>query len=170
MMGISQNSHASVEGLPLQLIITAVVLAITIPLMFGALHTYDKSKVENEIRSEISEIIATIQMIYVSGPGNRAIVEFNANNGAFTSIDNVKFGDEPGGNYSSVIRYTINGMQEVPTVLKSPNVPMISIDGSAFILMSGQYEIIVECLTHESDLNDDGLAPDNFIQLSLSAV
>ena len=102
MMGILQNSHASVEGLPLQLIITAIVLAITIPLMFGALQSYDKSKVENEIQSEINEFISAVQMVYVSGPGNRAIVEFNAPDGAFTPIDYVKFGDEPGGNYSSV--------------------------------------------------------------------
>ncbi len=169
MMVISQNSRASVEGLPLQLIITAVVLAITIPLMFGALQTYDKSKVENEIRSEIDEFISTVQLVYVSGPGNRAVIEFHVSNGAFTGIDYLKFGDEPGGNNYSVIRYRINGMQEVSTVLKSPNVPMISVEGNELTLMPGQYEIIVECLTHETDLNGDGLAPDNFIQLSLSS-
>ena len=169
MMRILRNNHASVEGLPLQLIITAVVLAITIPLMFGALRTYDKSKVENETRSEISEFISTVQLVYVSGPGNRAVVEFHAPNGAFTGIDYLKFGDAPGGNNSSVIRYKISGMQEVPTVLKSPNVPMMSVEDNEFTLMPGQYEIIVECLTHDCDLNGDGLAPDNFIQLSLSS-
>ena len=170
MMRILRNNHGSVEGLPLQLIIVAVVLAITVPLMFGALRTYDKSKVENELHSEINEFISAAQLVFVSGPGNRMMVKFHAADGAFTSLDYVKFGDGPGSNYSSVIRYKIGGMQEVPVVLKNPNVPMMSIEDNEFILMPGQYEIIVECFASEIDLNDDGLAPDNYVLLSLSAV
>ncbi len=160
----------AVEGLPLKLIITAIVLAITIPLMFGALKTYDKSKVEQEISAEIDRFISTVQLVYSSGPGNSAVLEFRAAKGTFTGLDYVKFGDEPGSNYSSVIRYKISGMQEVPAVIRSPNVPMMSTGNSTFEIMGGDYSIIAECMTSQSDLNDDGLAPDNYIQLSLSGV
>ena len=47
---------------------------------------------------------------------------------------------------------------------------MMSAEGNEFIIMPGQHDIIVECLTNETDLNGDGLAPDNYIQLSLSAI
>ena len=160
----------AVEGLPLKLIITAIVLAITIPLMFGALKTYDKSKVEQELSSEIDEFISAVQLIYSSGPGNSAALEFRAAKGTFTGLDYVKFGDEPGGDYSSVIWYRISGMSEVPKVIQSPNVPMMSSSNLTFEIMAGNYEIIAECLTSQSDLNDDGLAPDNYVQLSLSGV
>lgn len=157
----------AVEGLPLKLIVTAIVLAITIPLMFGALKTYDKSKVELELNSEIDGFISAVQLIYSSGPGNSAILEFRAARGSFTGLDYVKFGDQPGGNYSSVIQYKINGMQEVLRVIQLPNVPMMSSSNLTFEIMAGNYEIIAECLTCQSDINDDGLAPDNYIQLSL---
>lgn len=166
---LSKNNRA-VEGLPLKLIITAIVLAITIPLMFGALKTYDKSKVEQELSAEIDEFISGVQLIYSSGPGNSAVLEFRAAKGTFTGLDYVIFGDEPGGDYSSVIRYRISGIQEVPTVIQSPNVPMMSSSNSTFEIMAGNYEIIAECLTSQSDLNGDGFVPDNFIQLSLSGV
>lgn len=160
----------AVEGLPMKLIITAVVLAITVPMMFGALRTYDRSRVEQELGAEIDSFVSTIQLIYSSGPGNSAVQEFRAAKGAFTSIDYVRFGDMLGGNYSSVIRYRIGSMQEVPMVVRSPNVPMMSPDNSTFEVMSGTYQIIAECMCSQSDLNGDGLSPDNYVQLSMSGV
>ncbi|MCK5024341.1 MAG: hypothetical protein KAR56_01855 [Thermoplasmata archaeon] len=157
----------AVEGLPLKLIITAIVLAITIPMMFGALRTYDRSKVEQEIKSEIDRFISMAQLVYSSGSGNSAVLEFRAAKSTFTGIDYVRFGDVPDGNYSSVVRYRISGMPEVPTVILSPNVPLMSSGNSTFEIMSGNYQIIAECLTTLSDLNGDGLAPDNYVQLSL---
>ena len=166
-MRLSTDTRA-VEGLPLKLIITAIVLAITIPLMFGALKTYDKSKVEQELNSEIDRFISAVQLIYSSGPGNSAVLEFRAAKGTFTGLDYIKFGDEPGGDYSSVIRYRISGMQETPTVIQSPNVPMMCSSNLTFEIMPGTYEIIAECLTSQSDLNGDGLSPDNYIRLMLN--
>jgi len=157
----------AVEGLPLQLIITAIVLAITILMMFGALKTYDKSKVEQEINTEIDDFASAVQLIYSSGPGNSMVLEFRAVKGTFTGLDYIRFGDEPGSNYSSVIRYRISGMQEVPRVIKSPNVPMMSLENLTFEIMPGNYQIIAECITSQSDLNGDGLAPDNYVRLSL---
>ena len=55
-------------------------------------------------------------------------------------------------------------------VLEFPNVPMMTIEDIELTIMPGQYEIIAECLANESDMNGDGLAPDNYIQLSLSAI
>jgi len=166
---LAANTHA-VEGMPLQLIIVAVVLAITIPLMFGALRTYDKSKVEQELNSEIDNFIGMAKLAYTSGPGNSAIVEFRAAKGTFTSIDYVRFGAEPDNNFSSVIQYKLNNRPEVLIVVESPNVPMMSLDNSTFEIQPGEYKIMIECRSSQSDLNGDGLSPDNFIQLSLSGV
>ena len=157
----------AVEGLPLKLIITAIVLAITIPMMFGALRAYDRSKVELELSAEIDRFVSGVQLVYSSGPGNSMMLDFSAAKGTFTNLDYVRFGDVPGGNYSSVIRYRISGMQEVLAVIQSPNVPMMSSDNSVLEIMPGDYHIMAECVVSQQDLNGDGLGPDNYICLTL---
>ena len=167
---IVKDSASSIEGLPLQLIITAVVLAITVPIMFGGLNSYDQSKLETELMGEIQGFISDVQQIYLAGPGNSATMNFVVPNGALNSADYVIFGDGPQGNYSSVIRYRISGESEVPVVVASPNVPMMSEENAGLEVIPGTYSIIISCQSADADLNDDGFSPDNFVQLSLSSV
>lgn len=159
-----------VEGFPLKLMITAVVLAITVPMMFGALRTYDRARVEQDLQAEIDEFVSTAQLVYLSGPGNSAVVEFGAPKGAFTALDYVRFGDAPGGQMASVIRYKIGGSTETLTVIQSPNVPMMSPANETLEIMSGNCRIIVQCLNAQADLNGDGLLPDNYVMVSLSGI
>lgn len=162
---IGRNNNA-IEGLPLTMIVVMVVLAITIPLIIGSLRAYDRGRVEQEIASEIGRFISMVQLVYTSGPGNSVVIDFNAPSGSMTHIDCVKFGDEPGGNMSSVIRYMIHGRAEVMVLLESPNVPMISQNNTAFHISSGGYRIMAECISGNLDLNDDGLSSDTYVRLT----
>jgi hypothetical protein len=162
-----KSDSEAVEGMPLRLIITMVVLAITIPLIFGSLRAYDRARTEQQLASEIDEFTIMAQLVYISGPGNSAVIEFNCPSGSFTTVESVKFGDVPGGNFSSVIRYTVRGSPEVNMVVKSPNMPMMSADDCTFEIPSGNYEILVECESGSLDLNGDGYS-DTFVRLSLA--
>lgn len=159
----------TIEGLPLQLIITMVVLAITIPLMFGGLKSYDRSRLETEINAQIEEFAASAQILLISGPGNSATVDFTAPSGGLNRLDYMMFGDVPGGNFSSVIRYRIAGHQEASVLLRDPNVPMADDSDKTLELMPGEYRLNIRCLSSGTDLNGDGLLPDNFLQLSVSS-
>jgi len=161
------RDNKAIEGLPLTMIVVMVVLAITIPLIIGSLRAYDRGRVEQELASEIDRFISMVQLVYTSGPGNSAVIEFNAASGSMTHIDSVIFGDEPGGSMASIIRYTITGRVEVMTLLESPNVPMMSSSNTSFEISSGNYKIMAECVFGNLDLNGDGLSPDTFIRLAL---
>ena len=161
------KNNKAIEGLPLTMIVVMVVLAITVPLIIGSLRAYDRGRVEQEIASEIDRFISLVQLVYTSGPGNSAIIEFNAASGSMAHIDYVIFGDDLGGNMASVIRYTIQGRAEVMTILESPNVPMMSSDNSTFQISSGNYRILAECVSSSFDLNGDGLYADTYVRLDL---
>lgn len=127
------------------MLVTMVVLAITIPLVFSSLRAYDRGRVEATIISEIDEFVSSVQSIYISGPGNSVLVDFDLSPGAMTGIDYVMFGDSPGGNLSSVVRYKLNGAPERLLAIVSPNVPMTSNESAALTIMSGGYSIKAEC-------------------------
>jgi hypothetical protein len=162
------SNNKAIEGLPLTMIVVMVVLAITIPLIIGSLRAYDRGRVEQEMASEIDRFISMVQLVYMSGPGNSVVIEFNAASGSMTSIDYVKFGDDPGGNMASVIRYTVQGRAEVMALLESPNVPMMSSDNTTFQISSGDYRILAECVSGNIDLNGDGFSADTYVLLSLA--
>ncbi|MDO9537287.1 MAG: hypothetical protein Q7J68_03100 [Thermoplasmata archaeon] len=163
-----KESLSGVDGLPMTLVITMIVLAITVPLVFGSLRIYDRSRTETNLQAEIDSFISMVQMVYTSGPGNSVQINFNAANGGLTTIDSVMFGDVPGGAMASVIRYTIQGRQEAMVLIESPNVPMLSMDNSTFLISSGSYTIIVECESGQYDLNGDGFYSDTYVCLSLA--
>ncbi len=143
--GRERPGRDGVEGLPLTLLVTMVVLAITIPLVFSSLRAYDRGRVEALVISEIDDFISSVQSIYISGPGNSVLVDFDLSAGAMTGIDYVMFGDSPGGNLSSVIRYKLNDAPEKLLAIVSPNVPMTSNESAALVIMPGANSIKAEC-------------------------
>ena len=163
-----RSDNSAVEGLPIKLIITAIVLAITVPIIFASLRSYDRASVEQQLASEIDRFIGLVQLTYTAGPGNSALIEFDVPSGTFTRVERISFGDAPGGAMISVIEYEIRGASPVPVVVESPNVPMMCSGNITFEIASGSYDIVAECLVSQQDLNGDGIHPDAYISLSFA--
>jgi hypothetical protein len=142
-----RRNRDAVEGLPMTLMVTMIILAITLPMIFGALRSYDRARVESSLISEIEGFMGVVQQLYVSGPGNSARIEFNAMSGSMTGVEYVILGDEPGGSMASVIRYKLQNAPEKAMAISSPNVPLGSWADSAFSIQSGKYFIRAECTT-----------------------
>ena len=158
------SDRNAVEGLPLTMIIVMIVLAITIPMIFGSLRAYDRGRVEAAMTSEINDFASMVQLIFISGPGNSAIIDFDAASGSMTGIDYVAFGDEPGAGLASTIRYKLQGQEEFIMLISSPNVPMMSNESEEFRLSSGNYRILAECMTGYLDSND---TKSTYVRLSI---
>jgi hypothetical protein len=157
----------AVEGLPLRLIIAMVILAITVPATLGSFRAYDRNRVETCLLSEIDALSSAVKTVYISGPGNSAAIEFNPVSGSMTDVESVTFGDIPGGDMASAIRYRLQGRAECIVPVVSPNVPMSGADGAPLRLTSGNYVIMAECMNSGTDLNADGYGPDAFVCLSI---
>lgn len=161
------NDIAAVEGLPLRLIIALVITAITVPMVFGSFKAYDANRVEESVLSEIREVSMAAQTVYASGPGNSIAIDFNPASGTMAKVEYVIFGDMPGGNMSSTIRYKIQGRAECIVPVISPNVPLCGVADVPLTATSQDCIILAECMTSETDLNGDGLGPDSFVRMSI---
>jgi len=164
--GFRRNDRG-VEGLPLRLIIVMVILAITIPATLGSFRAYDRNRVETSLLSEIDVVTSAVKTVYTSGPGNSATIKFNPASGSMTGVESIIFGDVPGGDMVSAIRYKIQGRAERIVPVVSPNVPMSGANGAPLRLTSGNYIIKAECINSGTDLNADGLGPDIYVCLSI---
>lgn len=165
-MRLWQNT-LGIEGVPLKLMIVAIILAITVPLIFSSLRAYDFSRVEQELIAELDEFVATVRMIYTSGPGNSALIMFDVPEGSFAKVECVRMGDALGGTMSSVVGHQLRGRQEVLRLIENPNVPLTSSDNDTLELLMGHHEIRAECELSSIDLNDDGIFPDAYVRLTI---
>jgi len=160
-----RGDRRAVEGLPLTMIIVMVVLAITIPLIFGSLRAYDRGRMEAELVSEMNGFASMAQLIYTSGPGNSALIEFMAEPGSIAGINYVIFGDVPGGGLASTIRYKIQGIDEQMMLISSPLVPMMSNQSAGLQISSGAYKILAECVA--GYYNPDDPSQQTYVRLSI---
>ncbi len=150
-----------VEGLPVTLMVTMVVLAITIPMIFGSFRAYDRGRVESTLVAEIGDLSSTVQHLYISGPGNSALVEFNALRGSLTGIEYIIIGDEPAAANASIIRFKLQGRPEAAVGISSPSVPITSADNSSFSFASGTFLIKAECVLRQ------GQVPETIVMLRM---
>jgi hypothetical protein len=161
-----KKDRRGVEGIPLKLIIVLVILAITIPITWKGLESYDRTQTERNLRSEIEFLSINIKQVYLNGMGNAVDVKVDFANGMMTKVERVQIGDSLEGIYSS-IRYKLNYKNTEFMVIKDPNIPVGNYSDSEFgplILGSGRHTIHLEC-KQGIDFDDDG-TKDMFIEVS----
>lgn len=118
-----KNEYA-VEGIPLKLIIIVLILAITIPLIWTTLVTYDRIQKENDIRNKIEIIITTIKFVYTNGEGNSEKRTIDFSSSFATMVERVEIGDKADGPFLNTIRYKLSDSPMVTVIIDNPNIPV----------------------------------------------
>src|SRR5438445_12144161 len=72
-MGLSRD-QGGIEGLPLQLLIVAIVAGITAPLVYAGLDAYDRGEVARRVEGEVLRPTRAAQQYAVAGGGGEASV------------------------------------------------------------------------------------------------
>ena len=153
----SQWNEEGIEGIPFKLIIIVLVMALSIPLIFGGLENYDRTQTENDLRNELEFLITRAKQVYFGGTGNAGNVEVNFRSSLFTRIEYMQIGDGPEGIWSS-IRYKLNHKGVETMVIENPNIPLAYNDNGnlkSLELGSGSYTIHLEC-KDDKDFTNDG--------------
>ncbi|MCK4443036.1 MAG: hypothetical protein KAW09_00730 [Thermoplasmata archaeon] len=140
-----------IEGLPLKLLITAVVMGISIPAVLAAWSNVEKVQTENSLRSEINYLILRIRQVHRAGPGNSVTVDVNLDSGMFTSIEHVLVGDGLQSQWRSTIRWKLGGESE-QVIPIDDGIPVVGNDGKAFRLTEGHSSLYLEVKKEESGL------------------
>ncbi len=140
-----RGDRRGIEGLPLQLLIVAVVAGITAPVVYAGLATYDRGQVESRVRGEVLRLTRAAQQYLIAGGGAETL-SLDLRGGTFTSVLYVTIGDAVGGPLASTVRYRLSGDTEETILVEKPTVPMAGPDDKPLSLLAGVYDLHLEVL------------------------
>ncbi len=138
------RDRRGVEGLPLQLLIVAIVAGITAPAVYAGLDAYDRGQVESRVRAELLRLTRAAQQYRIAGGGSETL-DLDLRGGFFTAMEYAMIGDRAGSPLQSTVRYRVGG-DERTIVVERPSVPMAGPDGEALSLTAGTASIRLEVL------------------------
>ncbi len=143
-MGL-RGDAAAIEGLPLQLVIVAIVAGITAPAVYAGLDAYDHGQVTVRVHGEVLRLTRAAQQYAIAGGGSETL-ELDFRGGLMASVLYVEIGDRPGGPLGNVVRYRIGGEGERVVLVDRPAVSMTGPQNRTLELGAGLYEIHLEVL------------------------
>lgn len=130
-----------VEGLPLRLLVAAIVAGLTIPTVVAGLTAYEAQQVELRTVQELDAVVRVAQQLYMSGDGAQD-VRVDLAGGVTVRVEYAAIGDAPGGPLAPSVRFKLSGQPEV-FLLADPPVPMAGEDGP-LSLGPGRHVVRVE--------------------------
>ncbi len=145
------GDERGIEGLPLKLLILAIVMGISVPSILAMWSNVERVQIENHLESEMDYLIIRIQQVYRSGPGNAMSVEVNLKSGLMTSIEYVRLGDNLSSEMRSTIRWKLSGEAE-NTLLIEGQIPVCGRSTDAFELNEGHSSLYLEVKKKEEGL------------------
>ncbi len=135
-----KEDEQGLEGLPLQLLIIAVVLSIGLPIVYTSIRHYDTQRVLHEMEDKATFIGEKAKQLQLHGEGNSDVVSFELRGGIFR---NVKYLELANTTFRSRLRWEISGGQGGSHLIEN-EVPLVS-DNAPLRLGEGQHELIMEC-------------------------
>jgi hypothetical protein len=136
----------ALEGMPLKLLITSLVISLTAPVVAGSLDSFDRSTARSSLIVEGSQLGRAIEEVMSSGEGNRRIVDVNVLSGEAKWPMRLEIGgplDDPS---SLTIRCTNGDLSFHNIVLHDPPARCCGTNGQAVVLEVGQYKLSIECI------------------------
>ena len=109
-----------VEGIPLKLVITMVVLALSLPALFGWLYAYDGSQLRSALQATVSRLTQYAESAYAS-PESRRCLDVPVPTGTFVRARHVRIGGAEGDSFlRESIAYQVERENEFATTVAFP--------------------------------------------------
>ncbi|MEF8873652.1 MAG: hypothetical protein V5A88_03150 [Candidatus Thermoplasmatota archaeon] len=136
--GLNSDSRA-LEGLPLQLLIIMVVLAIGIPAVYTSVMYYDTQNMIQKVENQVEYIEEKAKMMRAYGPGNSDVITVDLEPGMFRDVQYLELGNRT---FTNLIQWKIEGGHTgLHTV---GDISLISRSGEAMRLGSGSHQLRME--------------------------
>lgn len=144
-------NDAGIEGLPLQLTVSMLVLAIALPIAWSWFDSYSLAQMEEDVTIEVDAILAAARQVYFHGAGNKRLLEVELHGSFGHSLEYVKVGDElPNGAHRCMVSYEITG-RPARSFLMEPNIPLTTPQNECLVLGTGRTPLLLECVEGEFD-------------------
>jgi hypothetical protein len=139
------TDRRALEGLPLKLMIVALLLSLTFPLFMNMLEDFDENLIEQRVKNEIERLRSAAFSCYFAGPGNVRTVEASSLSlyeGFFMEI---------GGHLNSTqcrsIRYLASDGATMTSYLDEVPVRLSTQDSDSLRIQGGPYTVRMECVS-----------------------
>lgn len=164
-MSIIPDDNGAID-LPFKLLIVAIIMAITLPILFLGLQSFDRQSTEDRVKAATSRIFAEARLVY-GHEGSSSAVHIDLSGGAFSNIEYLSIGGGLCGDNWASARYKLDFTKE-KVVPMEPEIPLTSVksgEPTPLILHEGEYDLIVVSksgLDFDCDGNED-----HYVELSI---
>ncbi len=145
MRGLSKGVDAAMD-MPMNLLITAVITALTIPVFWSAYEDLSDRLVERSIMSEMDRVSRAVNDVMSGGVGSRIELTISIEGWGSSGVDRVEIGGplEGGDSWESfVIRVYLSGGGD-RILAAEPLYQMTSGEGvEGLALQTGEYDVII---------------------------
>ncbi len=124
------------------MLLFAVVVAISVPMVLSAFETYDRLRAEDDLVNEITRFV-NISVLYLDAGGGRADITVRLRDGLLRHIDFVEFGGPLDSPLCASIRFRFIGEDTRYLTLEDYGLRMTANDGSLRV-SSGTWDIHLE--------------------------
>ncbi len=136
---LSENQKG-LEGLPLQMLIIAIVLSIGLPVVYSSLKYYDTQRVMQQMESKAIFIGEKARQLQIHGEGNSDVLSFRLKDGIFRNIKYLELANE---SIRSQLKWKISGDLGGKRLIEN-NVPLVA-DDEPLRLGEGRHKLRLEC-------------------------
>ncbi|MDD1769502.1 MAG: hypothetical protein LUO79_00280 [Methanomassiliicoccales archaeon] len=134
-----------IEGMPLKLLLTSLLISLTLPTVLGSLQGYDRATKVEELKVAVQKIRSAALSAYLAGPGNVRTVPIDLDLGG-KSQASITLGGRPGTSNSTVIRYFLQGSEMGSVFLLEPKVSIVPEDGESLKIDGSITNLRLECV------------------------
>ncbi len=154
-----------VIDMPLRLMIIAVILILTVPVVLGVVNYYTRVATEQQLISEIHYLENQMKIVFAQGENASLVVRVTFPYGTQYVI----IGGELGTVSARIIKYKMENMVERQDVVKYGNLDICfsGTDGKAVMVKGGTYDFIITKVHSPIDLNGDKLANDYYLEIGV---
>ncbi len=135
-----KEDERAIEGLPLKLLIIAVVLAIALPMVYSSIRYYDTQRLKQDVESQAEFIGSKARQLRVHGEGNSEVINIDIRDGLFRSVEFLEIGNET---FRDRIRWSVEGQGDSHHRIEG-DVNLVSDDGP-LMLREGEHRLRLEC-------------------------
>jgi len=135
------------EGMPLKLLLAALLLSISLPTVVSTIDDYQTSVGKAAATAEASRLAAAVADVYSSGEGNVRIVTVKLPAGQNVGLE---VGGE--GHLNMSVRGHMGGAPIAPVYISDPPVIIVSEQGGNLTIGPGSSRLRLECLPADGRL------------------
>jgi len=141
------RTRRALEGMPLKLMIMALVISLAAPAVWGALSSFQDNVVESSLRTEAERLAAAMTDTLLAGEGNVRTIQVSLPGSAARGDGHISLGGESATDQMSV-RCWLDGRRTFTAWATDPPARAIA-QGGELTIGPGETTVVLSCVRED---------------------